>query len=680
MNRKKTGTKLIAVFAALLTAFAMTPQLAVPALADDGDPAITLYANALAKNAGQDGAQQVLFAGRDWDVIAYDGKDGDGNMITYQNPVGGTENLYDSGTVTLFQSDVKETSIFNTTGDDWNREGFQSYGADASGEPSTLRKSIEAIYLNGDGQNPAILNEKEAAAIKPRTLPGYGYIWNSYTDPTAYDKNRINGNDLDQALVWPLSHAELDAVNGGIRTGQGNEYWLRVPGVVSDVDIAVKWGCVVKTDGNLDRCYYTSYESGIRPAFNLDMQSVLLTSASVGGKVSGKTGPNALKKVTDNTDSEWILTIKDKSHADFKKVSSEQVDCQTVKVKYKGAATGTNEYISALVLDKNDSVKQYGRIKKCASDEDASGEVTISVKDRIEEGDSLYVFNEQYNGDEKTDFASEIWEVDAPKGGHVLTDHEAKEASCTETGNSEYWDCSVCKHFFGDADGTQQIEKDSWVIPVKAHTPIYVGTKATPDAAGSIWQRCSKCGKDLTEPETICSPKTVALADKTIIYDGKEKTPAVLVMDSEGKLIKSENYEVAYSNNVKAGTAAVTVTFKGDFYEGTLEQPFTIMKAANTLNVKGKKVGIRASAVAEKDKTLKVTKAIKFVNKGQGTKTYRKKSGNPKIRINKKNGLITIKKGLKAGTYKVKVEVKAKGTDNYKPSKWKLVTFNVIVK
>ena len=82
----------------------------------------------------------------------------------------------------------------------------------------------------------------------------------------------------------------------------------------------------------------------------------------------------------------------------------------------------------------------------------------------------------------------------------------------------------------------------------------------------------------------------------------------------------------------------------------------------------------------KKNQTLVVTKVIKFTNKGQGTMTYIKKSGNAKITIAKKTGKVTVKKGLKKGTYKVKVKVKAAGNTNYKPSAWKVVTFKIKVR
>ena len=54
---------------------------------------------------------------------------------------------------------------------------------------------------------------------------------------------------------------------------------------------------------------------------------------------------------------------------------------------------------------------------------------------------------------------------------HTLTHHEAKAATCTEAGNIEYWQCSVCNKLFSDANATTEItDAASLVIPAKGHT------------------------------------------------------------------------------------------------------------------------------------------------------------------------------------------------------------------
>ena len=73
------------------------------------------------------------------------------------------------------------------------------------------------------------------------------------------------------------------------------------------------------------------------------------------------------------------------------------------------------------------------------------------------------------------------------------------------------------------------------------------------------------------------------------------------------------------------------------------------------------------------------TSVITFTSKGQGTLTFKKKSGNKKIKISK-YGTVTIKKKLRKGTYKVKVKVTAAGNNNYKASSTKTVTFKIKVK
>ncbi len=152
----------------------------------------------------------------------------------------------------------------------------------------------------------------------------------------------------------------------------------------------------------------------------------------------------------------------------------------------------------------------------------------------------------------------------------------------------------------------------------------------------------------------------------------------------ETVLKKNTDYTVSYADGRKnAGKYNVNVKLKGN-YEGKKTVSFKIKKAANPLKVKkGKKVTIRGATKGKKGKLKKtrkldVYKVIKFKNKGKGPRTYLKKSGSKKISISKKTGKITLKKGIKKGTYKFKVRVKAAGTKNYK-ARTRTVTITVIV-
>ena len=101
-------------------------------------------------------------------------------------------------------------------------------------------------------------------------------------------------------------------------------------------------------------------------------------------------------------------------------------------------------------------------------------------------------------------------------------------------------------------------------------------------------------------------------------------------------------------------------------------------KKANTLTVKSKTATVKYKNLKKKDQTIARKKSM-TISKAQGTVSYTKSSGNKKITINKKTGNITVKKGLKKGTYKVKIKVKAAGNATYKAAT-KTVTVKIKVK
>ena len=158
-------------------------------------------------------------------------------------------------------------------------------------------------------------------------------------------------------------------------------------------------------------------------------------------------------------------------------------------------------------------------------------------------------------------------------------------------------------------------------------------------------------------------------------YTGKSIKPDVKVSG-----LNESCYTVSYVNNTDIGEATLTIKAKGDGYKGTITKTFNIVKAANTLKVRGKTAAVKYKKLKKKAQTLNNTNVVRFADMGQGKISYKKASGNKKITINKKTGKVTVRKGLKEGTYTVKVKVKAKGTANYKASAWKTVTFKVQVK
>ena len=192
-------------------------------------------------------------------------------------------------------------------------------------------------------------------------------------------------------------------VNG---VGKADNWWLRSPGKYDDLaaDVTHKGG-VFSYGLNV-----YGENLAVRPAFNLDLNSVLFTSAAEGGK-SANGMDSGLTAIGNYAGNEWKLTLLDKSR-DFS-ISNAAIEGSTVTFSYSNAKTGENEYISA-VIENNGEITHYGRILQLDGTESgASGIARLTLPEDVTLSDTtkLYVFNEQYNGGEQddtklTDYAS----------------------------------------------------------------------------------------------------------------------------------------------------------------------------------------------------------------------------------------------------------------------------------
>ena len=78
------------------------------------------------------------------------------------------------------------------------------------------------------------------------------------------------------------------------------------------------------------------------------------------------------------------------------------------------------------------------------------------------------------------------------------------------------------------------------------------------------------------------------------------------------------------------------------------------------------------------DQTIAASKMF-TISKAQGKLSFKKVTGNGRIKINPTHGRIYVKKGTPKGTYAVKVKVTAAGNANYKAAS-KTVSFKVVVR
>lgn len=210
--------------------------------------------------------------------------------------------------------------------------------------------------------------------------------------------------------------------------GPGTRYWLRsfepwdkLPFMVGEnASLMGDWG---------------DNPSAVRPAMNLSTagNNILFVSAAEGGKPAG-----GLAEISEYTGNEWKLTLLDSSRSGFAVTTTDlsaYTRGGTVKIGYTGAKTGTNEYVSAMILDAAGNPAYYGRSSAALTDENGTAELTIPA---LAEGTyTLKVFNEQYNGDKMTDLASAFADV-------TLTVEEGVEEQFTLTpGGRYYFDLSA---------------------------------------------------------------------------------------------------------------------------------------------------------------------------------------------------------------------------------------------
>ena len=161
--------------------------------------------------------------------------------------------------------------------------------------------------------------------------------------------------------------------------------------------------------------------------------NILFVSAAEGGKPAG-----GLAEISEYTGNEWKLTLLDSSRSGFAVTTTDlsaYTRGGTVKIGYTGAKTGTNEYVSAMILDAAGNPAYYGRSSAALTDENGTAELTIPA---LAEGTyTLKVFNEQYNGDKMTDLASAFTDVT------LTVENKVEEQFTLTPGGRYYFDLSA---------------------------------------------------------------------------------------------------------------------------------------------------------------------------------------------------------------------------------------------
>ena len=322
---------------------------------------------------------------------------------------------YDGSGVASTQGDMALLAAYNM--------GWTMFGESNAYADSDLKEAVDALAGK--------LTAKETDAVEKQTLESGSYEGEN-TDCVA-------GPAVSNAVFWPLSSKEACAVNNNLRIadpehmGWLSSFWLlRSPSAFDSNVTYVEGDGVVKFDYSVYGIYQ---ELGVRPAFNLNLDSVLFTSAAVGGKPDG-----GLQPVSQNyTGNEWKLTLYDSKRNNFSRTTREvstSTKGGTVEISYTDAKTGANEYISALIFDDVGNITYYGRSNAPLTENDGTAQITIPAG--FAEGTyTMSVFNEQYNGDCKTDLASGFADV------KLTVEKQSDEQFTLTPGGRYYFDLSA---------------------------------------------------------------------------------------------------------------------------------------------------------------------------------------------------------------------------------------------
>ena len=386
----KTRKQFLSLLLAVCLVIGLLPTTAFAVETDTGK-AIQLVDNGAAANIGGGQADNIYFG------TYQQSSDGNGSYNTdpikwrvLENADGQLFLLSDQN-LDVFQYHTESESVT------WETSAIRSwlngYGADSNtggdnGTDYTNTNFIDAAFTEDEQNAIADTYVYNATQSDGTSNPNPNYstaggvnttdkifllsieeaLKSDYGFSSSYDDTYENSGRVSLNTAYVASHHGMSSV------GVADFWWLRSPGILDDS------AAIVDSLGFLSRIGITvdNNRVAVRPAFNINLESVLFTSAAEGGKIPGILG--TLSTVPEYTGNEWKLTLLDSNRSSFKANVNGQTSASasaggSVQISYSGAQTGDNEYVSVLLCDNNNTVLYYGNIAQNS----ASGTATLNI-------------------------------------------------------------------------------------------------------------------------------------------------------------------------------------------------------------------------------------------------------------------------------------------------------------
>lgn len=292
-------------------------------------------------------------------------------------------------------------------------------------EPVTWETSSLRAWLNQDFYTNAFSSKEQALVAKTANEnpnnPDFGTTGGNATTDKVFV---LSIAEAENSSYFPNGDGDRIGTNTAYAAGKGlmpggaaDHWWLRSPGFYNTYAACVDpFGGVCRDGFNVDFRYVA-----VRPAFQLTLDAVLFSSAAAGGKASatssgGSSGSTVytLPEISAYTGNEWKLTVRDASHNGLQIEKTVRIDEDRLTIRYANAVSG--DRLSALV-EENGAYTHYGSLGEVAS-LGTQGEVTLDLAaigmNTDSTGKALYLFNEEWNGDNRTDYAGELLTVIIP--------------------------------------------------------------------------------------------------------------------------------------------------------------------------------------------------------------------------------------------------------------------------
>ncbi len=143
--------------------------------------------------------------------------------------------------------------------------------------------------------------------------------------------------------------------------------------------------------------------------------------------------------------------------------------------------------------------------------------------------------------------------------GHQVVEHKAVDPTCGVAGNIKYYECEVCHKYFEDAEAKVELSKEDVVVPALEHEMVHhEGVEPVVGTPGSVehyeCEVCHKYFKDAEGTQEISANEVVKYAYLITKQDAKTSGYYIDYSDSKYTFVDSENNGTFVSNNKGVGS------------------------------------------------------------------------------------------------------------------------------